>query len=145
MKEEITIVTPPTASSSIDLDLVKLTKYLTKKVFKGKWQGGGLLGGEFGYGVDYENEVFMMKPFCWCDREDCDWCAENSDSHQKRLFKKYGDKKWAEWGYAPNFWYKPSNLQVRWYKWIGRDTEFNKKITNKQWKEIYKECIKSIK
>lgn len=35
----------------------------------------GLLGGEFGYGGIYENDVFMMHPYCWCERDDCPWCA----------------------------------------------------------------------
>ena len=121
-KEEIKIITPPVASSSIDLDLVKLTEYLTKKVFKGRWQGGGLLGGEFGYGVDYENNVFMMHSFCWCEEDNCKWCN----------------------GEEPNFRHKKSGLEICWYKWIGRSMEYNKKISSEKWKEIYQECIKSI-
>lgn len=27
------------------------------------------------YGTSFENDVFMMKPFCWCEREDCAWCG----------------------------------------------------------------------
>jgi hypothetical protein len=27
------------------------------------------------YGTDYENDVFKMMPFCWCDQDDCPWCA----------------------------------------------------------------------
>lgn len=28
------------------------------------------------YGTDYENDVFLMKRFCWCDREgECPWCT----------------------------------------------------------------------
>lgn len=41
---------------------------------------GGLLGGEFGYGGNFENDVFMMHQFCWCDRDDCAWCAQCSCS-----------------------------------------------------------------
>lgn len=37
-------------------------------------QGYGL-GGENGYGANYENDVFMMHRFCWCEREDCPWCS----------------------------------------------------------------------
>lgn len=35
----------------------------------------GALGGTYGYGVAFENDVFMMHPYCWCEREDCPWCA----------------------------------------------------------------------
>ena len=36
----------------ISNELYELTEYITKKKFNNKWQGGGLLGGEYGYGVD---------------------------------------------------------------------------------------------
>lgn len=45
----------------------------------------------------------------------------------------------------PNFKHFKSGLEIRWYKWIGRDTEFNKKITSRQWEKIFQECVKSIK
>lgn len=35
----------------------------------------GMLGGHYGYGAIYENDTFMMHPFCWCDADDCPWCA----------------------------------------------------------------------
>jgi hypothetical protein len=148
--EEIIIVTPPVASTDIDLSLVKLTEYLTKKVFKGEWQGGGLLGGEFGYGVDYENDVFMMKPYCWCEREDCIWCMMNDPKENKNykkqkaeIEKRFG-KECADWGGAPQFYYKPSKLWIRWYKWIGRDMEYGRKLKRGEWKRLFNDCIKSI-
>jgi hypothetical protein len=27
------------------------------------------------YGADYENEVFMMHSYCWCENDDCPWCT----------------------------------------------------------------------
>lgn len=35
----------------------------------------GVLGGEHGYGGMWDSSVFMMHPFCWCEREDCRWCS----------------------------------------------------------------------
>jgi hypothetical protein len=26
------------------------------------------------YGTDFENDVFMMHRFCWCERQECPWC-----------------------------------------------------------------------
>jgi hypothetical protein len=52
--------------------LVLLTAALSKS---GVEISEGLLGGEFGYGAIFENSVFMMNPFCWCDKDDCAWCA----------------------------------------------------------------------
>jgi len=28
-----------------------------------------------GYGTNFENSVFMMHVYCWCDRQDCPWCC----------------------------------------------------------------------
>ena len=149
MKENITIVLPPTASSDIDLDLVKLTEFLSKNLNLDTGYG---LGGEFGYGVDYENGVFMMHPYCWCDDgEKCLWCMMN-DPHENKNYKKMKaelknkfNSYWQKWGGSPTFFYKPTKTGCRWYKWIGRDTEWDKEPTKTQWKKIYKDCIKSIK
>ena len=84
------IILPAHDGSNLSNELIKLTKYLTKKVFKGVWQGGGLLGGEYGYGVDFENDTFMMHHFCWCEKKDCLWCS----------------------GKAPNFLFKPTKAEV---------------------------------
>lgn len=150
-EEKIEIITPPVATSDVDCGLVDLTEYMTKKLFKGEWQGGGLLGGEFGYGVDFENDTFMMKPFCWCDKDDeCLWCMMNDpadnpnyDKMKSEILEKYG--KWfADYGGAPNFYYKPTKQGCVWYKWIGRDTRWNKKPNKTEWKKILEDCIKSL-
>jgi hypothetical protein len=119
---KVEVVLPEQASG----DLVKLTEYLTKKLFKGEWQGGGLLGGEYGYGVDYENDTFMMHHYCWCEEPGCEWCLgcscefESDDSWKvvKTCDNCKGDKE-----RAPNFVYKPTNTKIWWYKWIGRSQE----------------------
>ena len=113
--EKITITIPKGATTNIELGLVTLTEALVKKK---NLEGGFGLGGENGYGADYENKIFMMKPYCWCEREDCKWC--------------YGD--------APNFLYKPTNCKIYWYKWIGRSQEKKGKLP-KNWLKI---CIDSI-
>lgn len=115
-KEELKIIIPKGAGTNIELGLVSLTKYLSKEL---DLYGGFGLGGENGYGAEFENNVFMMHPFCWCDKEDCKWCSKNE----------------------PNFIYKPSNCKIWWYKWIGRGQEQKGKLP-KNW---LKECIKSIK
>lgn len=113
---------PERASNRIDSDLCLLTEAISnvdKDVV-----AHGFLGGEFGYGARYENEVFLMHPYCWCDDDSCDWCGE------KR---------------APNFVHKQSGFSVHWYKWIGRDSEYSKKISLSEWQKIFDECMKSIK
>lgn len=206
----VTIITPPVAASDIEHDLVNLTEYIEKVT--GETASGGFLGGQYGYGIDYENETFLMRPYCWCEREDCPWCggcqAENLhpghgvDCYQTRLRvlreKRggYGDPAYSrartelaramaldpergaevhctcggdeeakrrydacdcDWhkgrgpfrfGPAttgPNFWHKPSGLMVRWYKWIGRDTEYTpEEPVPADWRLIYAETVASV-
>lgn len=38
----------------------------------------GVFGGEHGYGGHWDSAVFMMRPFCWCDRDDCRWCSDEA-------------------------------------------------------------------
>jgi hypothetical protein len=45
---------------------------------------------------------------------------------------------------APNFWYKPSNYKVWWYKWIGRSMEYNREIDLAEWLMIYSHCLDSL-
>lgn len=43
---------------------------------------GGVFGGRYGYGVAFENDVFMMHPFCWCEKSECQWCASCECQHR---------------------------------------------------------------
>lgn len=101
MEVEIQVVLPPRTSGLPELEdfLRELTKVLLERSGEEDCWG---LGGEFGYGADFENDVFMMRRFCWCEKEDCPWCGEEQ---------------------RPNFVHKPSGSTVKWYKWIGRSME----------------------
>ena len=115
-KLTVKIIVPKRTITSVEEGLIKLTKALSKR---GVEISSGFLGGEYGYGANYENDVFMMKPYCWCDDEKCNWC--------------YGN-----W---PNFWFKPTDGKIYWYKYIGRSQTKEGKFP-KNWLEV---CIKSIK
>jgi len=78
------------------------------------------------YAVDhpyFENDVFMYHEYCWCWKDDCPWCS----------------------GDAPNFWYKPKDIRVYWYKWVGRDMTINKKIDDWDALLILIHCLDSIR
>lgn len=105
----------------ISNELYELTEYITKKKFNNKWQGGGLLGGEYGYGVDFENDTFMMHPFCWCGEEDCGWCSGAGAMPQ--LARELMGVNYKDSDRLPNFLYKPTKAKVWWYKYIGRGME----------------------
>lgn len=74
------------------------------------------------YGFTYENDVFMMHRYCWCEEESCPWCGETN---------------------APNFLHKKSGFAVNWYKYIGRSMEF-RPTSGKELAEILNECLNSV-
>lgn len=119
-------------------ELYELTEAITKKKFDGAWQGGGLLGGEYGYGVDFENDTFMMHPFCWCEKEDCGWCGEIGAMPQ--IMREVFNAKYSESERLPNFLYKPTNTRIWWYKYIGRGME-QKGSLPKDWLKKCKESL----
>lgn len=80
----------------------------------------GLLGGEFGYGANFENETFMMRPECWCDEENCPRCA----------------------GEIPNFLHKSTGFEVEWYKYIGRSM---KATGDAKIIDVFNDCFVSLK
>lgn len=157
MADEIQIIVPATADPIDQLDgaLVTLTEQIAK--IDPDAAAHGFLGGEFGYGAKFENEVFMMHPYCWCEQKDCLWCTiwlsneedcteEAANAHRKaqenEIRARYGD--WAAaYPQAPHFWHKASGLQVRWYKWIGRDVEVHG-ADGLGLSKIFNECFASL-
>lgn len=125
---KITIVLPECSQDNISNGLRQITKALQEQ--NKDYSFGFGLGGDHGYGYNYENSTFMMHVFCWCGNDDCDWC--NGD--------------------APNFWYKPLDLKIWWYKYIGRGMEvkidkidFGKTVEIPNWSDVLNDCINSIK
>lgn len=92
--------------------------------------------GKYGYGrlltdnsgdPEYVNDVFEMRPYCWCDKG---W-DEYEGIHPE--------------GCPPNFLYKPTGMLVTWYKHANRGITSNKKYPGaRTWFEIVKNCIGSI-
>jgi len=114
---------------------------------------GGFFGGTYGYGVSFENEVFLMHPFCWCEKNDgsCLWCIHGDNPQFMPLLNaRFGTTEESyynkETGYydAPHFWHKSSDFRVRWYKYIGRGDAINKLITGVEWQEILAAALASI-
>jgi hypothetical protein len=115
------VFVPKSATTKREMDLVRLTQLLVEG--KSTVKTCGLLGGEFGYGTEFENDVFMMHPFCWCAADDCKWCRED----------------------APQFIFKKSELRIHWYKWIGRDMRYSQELSDAEWNAMIKECKESVK
>lgn len=87
------------------------------------------------YGTNFENDKFMMHRFCWCEKDDCSWCGGNIIPE---LMKSSGFEKNEV---APNFWYKPLDLKVWWYKYIGRGVKVNKQLTESDFKQMIVDFI----
>lgn len=92
----------------------------------------GLLGGSDGYGAEWDNAVFTMRPYYWGD---CDCGAEENDTpHLPTCALE-----------LPNFLHKRTGLEVRWYKYIGRGMEMKGKKPNAgTLATILTECIGSL-
>lgn len=99
-----------------------------------------------------------------------DKCIEVERAVRKKLCNRFGltfpegsavhctcsfDKEYQEWSsknnhdpkcliVRPNFWYKPQDVKVMWYKHIGRDSYINKELTLKQFFKIIDECVASL-
>lgn len=117
----VRIIVPMRQDDKISQSLRWLTKEL-QRLRVAEADGFGL-GGEYSYGVNFENETFAMHRYCWCGGYDCPWCSYSDEdgAHFQERFRMNGAV--PEHGGAPNFWHKPSGFRVWWYKWIGRDNE----------------------
>lgn len=99
--------------------LKSLTKEIHNQVLSpGKFEKGQDDGFGFGYGVDFENDVFMIHTFCWCDGEDCPWCNGK-----------------------PNFLHKKTGASLSWYKYIGRGMVIDEDVN---WSAVFAECFSSL-
>jgi len=138
-------------AGTLSTGLYVLSETIIRGILPG-FRGGGL-GGEFGYGADFENDVFMMHPFCWCEKNDgsCLWCVHSDNPQFMPLLnarfgtteENYYNK---QTGYfdPPHFWHKSSDFRVRWYKWIGRDMVINRELTAQEWIQVFTDCWESL-
>ena len=160
------IILPECSEDKISSDLRYLTEVLESQ---GADISGGLLGGEYGYGAYFENDIFMMHPFCWCEQDDCEWCMGCTCPDEAYSYTvkgvEVGHDEWLEAydkglsreiirheelfcdyckgiiGRAPNFLHKPSGTNVTWYKYIGRGMEVELLW---DWTDIFNQCLNSI-
>lgn len=93
-------------------------------------------GGSEKYGFNYEDDVILIHQYCWCDKDECPWCSLGNMTTE--LEELLGSE------YMPNFWYKPDNYALWWYKYIGRGMESNIPLTEEIYNNI-SEYIKTLK
>lgn len=78
------------------------------------------------YSTNFENDIFKLHRYCWCDRWDCGYCNPDESG-------------WT----LPNFWHKPSDMQVWWYKYIGRSMSV--KHPPEKLEDVFIECLLSLR
>lgn len=72
---DLAIHLPPREEDAVSNSLRRLTEKIQDAGLADV--GGFGMGGEFGYGAAFENDVFLMHPFCWCEGADCFWCGRS--------------------------------------------------------------------
>lgn len=88
----------------------------------GKYGNGPLLTSNDGE-EEYENDVFVMRTYCWCDG--------HFVGHEDNC--------------PPNFIHKSTGMEVSWYKYNGRGVTSNVNwIPSITWHRIVNECIESV-
>lgn len=120
-KEEIKIVIPHGMIPREDLraELIEIGLRLIAQKFEDKENCVEK------YGIEIDNNVFSMHPYCWCEEEECEYCQGINPS--------------------PNFLHKESGLSVHWYKYIGRSMEISGNVNVEKILDIIRECLKSCK
>jgi hypothetical protein len=66
-------------------------------------------------GNRYANDVFQVEAYCWDEEVQQPW----------------------------NFKYQ--DIEISWYKWLGRGTSINRKITPEEAIEMFEVCLKSVR
>lgn len=212
-----------------EFDLGEHEHYIAEKLYRlserlGRMnpenQAHGCLGGEWGYGQDFQNNVFEMRPYYWGDC-DCGWEAKLSEfrefsstvEHKPDCFMNrwaQWNKTWREQHQSPsekrhrrkamaaeqkaneefcrangkldgtagcavhcdcghdeilNTWCKANklgseghaltcatvlsnfryqNIEIRWYKYIGRGMTINCEVTRKELIAMFRACFASV-
>lgn len=90
-----------------------------------------------GYGANFENEVFEMNRFWWGDC-DCEDTYPQTDEWEV-------DHRFDCPATRANFYHKRTGFRIDWYKYIGRSMEWDDSISKEDWREIYNECMDSLK
>lgn len=128
----------------------------------------GGLGGEFGYGQDFKNEVFEMHPYIWEADCTCSIRARTAEWHRANPHSEAcasqqsedaecicgQEKNEAAWERAnphepdchlvlPNF--QCGNFDLRWYKYIGRGMAVSKPLPFAALEAMFNKCRESIK
>lgn len=117
---DVEINFPVPDDDALSAGLRRLTKAI-HAAEPGKHEGGFGLGGEHGYGANFENETFLMHQFCWCEREDCLWCGGSCGCESRRCGHYLDGKEISEAEYER--WHATICKPLPWEA-VGRDKQY---------------------
>lgn len=83
------------------------------------WDGHAIRGDGFDASYEWENDTFIVRAYYWGE-----------------------DEAKAE---LPNFVYKPTGLEINWYKYPMRDAYSNQDVSVEDFKQILVKCAESMK
>jgi hypothetical protein len=72
--------------------------------------------------AEFENDVFRMKAYCWCE----------------------GEQAGHEEGCDDGFDYKKGEGYAAWYKHANRGFFYDEDLSLEEWRNIFEECFKSL-
>lgn len=83
--------------------------------------------------IGFKNAPYGMAVYCDCgkQKEWKEWSASNQHDERCPVV-------------LPNFIYKPLDIWISWYKYIGRDMSCNVKVPNETVIDIMQDCLKSL-
>lgn len=98
--DEVIVVLPALDDGQIAEDLRHLTEHLMRVA--GADTSGGLLGGEYGYGAEFSNQVFEMHPYYWgecvCGHEEADSTWRDTHDHTPNCYQQViRARGWLDW------------------------------------------------
>ena len=87
------------------------------------------------YGTEFENDVFMMKPYCWCERETCVWCGScNCPDNAFHYYKNGAEIDFET--YHKEFYEFAGKIPHELYKYGTPQYEEYDKAWSKTWKTL---------
>jgi hypothetical protein len=84
-------------------------------------------------GETFKNDVFECNAYSWADCR-CDGAWDDDWTDDK-----------CTCGYVPQLYnFKYKDIEVSWYKYLGRGMSMNRKVTNDEVKQLLSDCLKSL-
>lgn len=88
-------------------------------LYRNGWDSHAIRGDGYDTSYEYENDTFIIRAYYWGEDEDI--------------------------ATLPNFVYKPTGLEISWYKYPMRDAYSNQDISVEAFADILAECEQSMK